>query len=112
MHAKSLQVCLTVRAYGLQPSRFLCPWDSRGKNIGMGGCAVLSGIVPARDQPESLSLPVMAGGFSTTSPTGKPKVVHKCQQEMQNYKTPRKLRRKNLYNLGYGYDSLGITKRA
>ena len=54
----------------------------------------------------------MAGGFSTTSPTGKPKVVHKCQQEMQNYKTPRKLRRKNLYNLGYGYDSLGITKRA
>ena len=76
--------------------------------------AVLSsrGSSPARDQPESLSLPVMAGGFSTTSPTGKPKVVHKCQQEMQNYKTPRKLRRKNLYNLGYGYDSLGITKRA
>ena len=33
--AKSLQSCLTLRPYGLQPSRLLCPQDFPGKNTGM-----------------------------------------------------------------------------
>ena len=36
MHAKSLQSCLTVRPYGQQPTRLLCPRDSLGKNTGVG----------------------------------------------------------------------------
>ena len=30
--------------YGLQPTRLLCPWDSPGKNTGMGCHALLQGI--------------------------------------------------------------------
>ena len=30
--------------HGLQPSRLLCPWDSPGKNTGVGCCALLQGI--------------------------------------------------------------------
>ena len=36
MHAKLLQSCLTVQPYGQQPTRLLCPWDSLGKNAGVG----------------------------------------------------------------------------
>ena len=34
----------SVRPYGLQPARFLCPWDSPGKNTGVGCHALLQGI--------------------------------------------------------------------
>ena len=61
---------------------------------------------PPRDQTcISCFLHRQVGSLPLTPP-GKPKVVHKCKYKMQNYKTPRKLHRKNLYNLGYGYDSL------
>ena len=33
--AKSLQLCPTLRPYGLKPARLLCPWDSPGKNTGV-----------------------------------------------------------------------------
>ena len=35
-HAKLLQSSLTLWPYGLQPARHLCPWDSLGKNTGVG----------------------------------------------------------------------------
>ena len=34
--AKSLQWCPTLRPHGLQPTRLLRPWDSPGKNTGVG----------------------------------------------------------------------------
>ena len=34
--AKLLQLCPTVRPYGQQPTRLLCPWDILGKNTGVG----------------------------------------------------------------------------
>ena len=34
--AKSLQSCLTLWPHRLQPTRLLCPWDSPGKNTGVG----------------------------------------------------------------------------
>ena len=45
MCAKSLQSCLTL-CYPMDcsPTRLLCPWDSPGKNTGMGGHALLQGI--------------------------------------------------------------------
>ena len=36
MFAKSLQLCLTLQPYGLQPARLLWPWNSPGKNTGVG----------------------------------------------------------------------------
>ena len=33
---------------GLQPFRPLCPWDSPGKNTGVGRCALLQGIFPTQ----------------------------------------------------------------
>ena len=34
--AKSLQLCLTVRPHRWQPIRLPLPWDSPGKNTGVG----------------------------------------------------------------------------
>ena len=33
----------SLRSHGLQPARLLCPWDSPGKNIGVGCHALLQG---------------------------------------------------------------------
>ena len=33
---------------GLQPARLLCPWDSPGKNTGVGCHALLQGIFPTQ----------------------------------------------------------------
>ena len=42
--AASLQSCLTVlQPYGPQPARPLCPWDSPGKNTGVGSHSLLQG---------------------------------------------------------------------
>ena len=30
------QSCPTLRPHGLEPTRLLCPWDSPGKNTGVG----------------------------------------------------------------------------
>ena len=43
MHAKSLQLCLTL-CDTMEPPRLLCPWDSPGKNTGVGCHALLQGI--------------------------------------------------------------------
>ena len=34
------------RHYGLEPTRLLCPWDSPGKNTGVGFHFLLQGIFP------------------------------------------------------------------
>ena len=36
------------RPRGLQPARLLCPWDSPGKNTGVGSHFLLQGIFPAQ----------------------------------------------------------------
>ena len=38
----------SLQPHGLQPSRLLCPWDSPGKNTGMGCLALLQGIFPTQ----------------------------------------------------------------
>ena len=47
--AKLLQSCQTL-PYGLQPTIFLCPWVSPGKNTGVGCHALLRGSSQPRDQ--------------------------------------------------------------
>ena len=44
VYAKSLQLCLTLRPYGLLLARLFCPWDSPGKNTGVGYYFLLQGI--------------------------------------------------------------------
>ena len=39
-------ICLRPR--GLQPTRLLCPWDSAGKNTGVGSHVLLQGIFPTQ----------------------------------------------------------------
>ena len=54
----------SLRPYGLSPSRLLCPWDSPGKNTGVGCCALLQGSFRPRNWTRiSLTSPVLAGGF-------------------------------------------------
>ena len=64
--------------HGLQPTRLLCPWDSPGKNTGVG-CHFLfqeeeipPGHLPGPGiEPTS---PVLAGGVFSTEPPEKPRV--------------------------------------
>ena len=48
--------------YGLQPPRLFCPWDSSGKNTGVGCQALLQGIFPTQQLNPHMS-PAFAGGF-------------------------------------------------
>ena len=44
------QSCLTLlQPHGLQASRLLCPWNSPGKNAGVGCCFLLQGIFPLQE---------------------------------------------------------------
>ena len=53
---KALCVCVlttlvlsdSMRPHGLQPSRLLCPWDSPGKNTGVGCHSLRQGIFPTQ----------------------------------------------------------------
>ena len=56
-------------APGLWPARPLCPWDSPGKNTGVGCHFLLQGIFPTQ---ESNLCHLLADGFFTTEPPGKP----------------------------------------
>ena len=53
------------RPHGLQPTRLLCPWDSPGKNTGVGSHSLLQGIFPI--QGSNLGLSCIAGGFLFTA---------------------------------------------
>ena len=56
--------------YRLQLTRLLSPWDSPGKNTGVGCHALLQGIFPIQGLNLCLLyLPALAGGFFTTRAT-------------------------------------------
>ena len=38
----------SLRPHGLYPARLLCPWNSLGKNTGMGSHSLLQGIFPTQ----------------------------------------------------------------
>ena len=71
--SQSLQLCLTLRTYGLLPTMLLWPWNSPGKNTGVGCHFLLEGIFLT--QRSSLRLPRLlhwcAGSLSLV-PSGKP----------------------------------------
>ena len=46
VHDMLLQLCPTLRPYGLQPTSLLCPWDFPSKNTRVGRHSLLQGIFP------------------------------------------------------------------
>ena len=57
-----VQSCLTVlRPHGLQPTNFLCPWDSTGRNTGVGCHFPSPGHLP--DPSIKPAYPTLAGRF-------------------------------------------------
>ena len=79
MHAKLLQSCpvYSLRSYGLWPARFLCPWDSPGKNTEVGCCALLQGIFLTQgSKPPLLGLLYWQVNFLPLVPPGKPPNYH------------------------------------
>ena len=60
----------SLRPHGLQPARLLCPWNSPGKNTGLGCHALLQGDLPNPGiKPTPLTSPALAGEFFTTGAT-------------------------------------------
>ena len=60
----------SFQPHGQYPTRLLCPWDSPGKNTGVGCRFLLQGVFPI--QGSNLPLwrsPALAGRFFTTSAT-------------------------------------------
>ena len=55
----------SLQPRGLWPTRLLCPWDSPGKNTGVGCYVLLQGIFPT--QGSNSASPELANGFFTTS---------------------------------------------
>ena len=60
---------------GLQPTRLLRPWDSPGKNTGVGCHLLLQGIFPTQESnPRLLWLLHWQAGSLPLAPSGKPKI--------------------------------------
>ena len=61
LHGETLAACSvasvvadSLRPYGLQPARLLCPWDSPGNNTGVSCNALLQGIFLTQGSNSSL----------------------------------------------------------
>ena len=70
----------SLRPHGLQPTRLLCPWNSPGKNTGVGCHAHLHGIFPTQgSNPHLWRLLHRQVGSLPLMPPGKPlNVVEDC----------------------------------
>ena len=63
--AKSLQSCPTVRPHRRQPMRLPCPWDSPGKNTGVG-CHFLLQCTKMKSESEvTQSCPTLSDPWTT-----------------------------------------------
>ena len=70
MHAKSFQLGLTLRPYGLEPTRVLCPWGfSRQEYWGGVPCHPPRNLSNSGIEPAYLMSPALASRFFTTSTT-------------------------------------------
>ena len=86
MHAKSLQSFLTVRPFGLQLARLLCPWNFPGKNTTASCHFLLQGIFPT--QGSNLCLLCLLHqqvGSLPLVPPGKPTTVTITDFGLQDY---------------------------
>ena len=71
--AKSFQSCLTLQPYGLQPTRFLCPWGfSRWEYWSGSPCAPPGNLPNLGIKPHLIHLLYWQAGFLPLVPPGKP----------------------------------------
>ena len=91
---------------GLHPSKLLCPWDSPGKNTGLGYHALLQGIFPSQGSNSCLlCLLHWQVGSLPLAPCRKPTTVYMCTQRSFGYA-------KHIYNDGHTmcpYRNFGYT---
>ena len=74
VHAREVALVMSdyLWPHGLQPVRLLCPWDSPGKNTGVGCHALLQGIFPTQGSiPHLLHLLHWQAGSLPLAPPGK-----------------------------------------
>ena len=60
----------SLRPHGLSAARLLCPWNSPGKNTGVGRHSLLQGIFLT--QGSNLGLPALQADSLLSEPAGKP----------------------------------------
>ena len=66
--AKSLQLCPTLRPHRQQPTRLPCPWDSPGKNTGVG-CHFLLQCMKVKSESEvAQSCPTLSDPMDCSPP--------------------------------------------
>ena len=66
--------------FGLWPTKLLCPWDSPGKNTGVGCHFLLQGIFPTLgSNPLLLRLLHQQVESSPTEPSGKALILTVCR---------------------------------
>ena len=84
---KSAQSCPTLRDPMAVARRLLCPWDSSGKNTGVGCPALLQGIVPTPgSNPHPLTSPALVGRFFfITSTTWEALLLFRMEQKWQRF---------------------------
>ena len=80
----------SVRCYGLQPTRFLCPWDSLGKKTGMSCHAFLQGIFPTQESNQRLLrlLHWQAGSLPIVPPEKPNHLSQFLETNLSPYKSP------------------------
>ena len=61
----------SLLSQGLQPSRFLCPWNSPGRNTGVGCITLSRGSFSPRDRTQVSCIALQANSFPS-EPPGKP----------------------------------------
>ena len=66
--AKSLQLCLTVRPHRRQPTRLPHPWDSPGKNTGVGCHFLLQCIKVNSESEVAQSCPTLCDPMDCSLP--------------------------------------------
>ena len=94
--------CVSLQPRGLQPSRFLCPWDSLGKNTGGVTWDHLQEIFSTQGWNCVSCSSCIAGRFFTTEPPGK--LLH---TGWERYKNSQKERRELRWSLGQTQCSRG-----
>ena len=75
----------SLETYGLQPARVFCPWDSSGKNTGVGCHAFLQGIFPTQgSNPHLLHLLHWQAGSLPPTPAGKRPLIQHISPKKTN----------------------------
>ena len=66
--AKSLQLCPSVRPHRWQPTRLPCPWDSPGKNTGVGCRFLLQRMKVKTESEVAQSCPTLSDLMDCSPP--------------------------------------------